>query len=151
MNLTGGEVTVGRVAKSTDHTLLGRGKTSFTDLSEAGAGRRQNILLGGWSGDGLILYNPATLLLVQAQSFIIASTIIPSSFKQNICGRGDIMFEAGRAEFLARCEWKPSSEPDLLGYIEAWWAADEGISFSNNPFSKNMVEHELPIQMGTSC
>jgi hypothetical protein len=37
------------------------------------------------------------------------------------------MFEVKRAELLKSIEWKPSPERDSLGYIEAWWAADEGI------------------------
>lgn len=35
------------------------------------------------------------------------------------------MFKAKRIELLDTSGWKPSPEHDLLGYIEAWWVADE--------------------------
>ncbi|KAK0622596.1 hypothetical protein B0T14DRAFT_150500 [Immersiella caudata] len=35
------------------------------------------------------------------------------------------MFEAKRVERLDRCRWEPSDNPDLLGFIEAWWVAEQ--------------------------
>jgi hypothetical protein len=42
-----------------------------------------------------------------------------------------------RTELLDTSRWEPSPERGLLGYIEAWWAADEGVSFLNNTLFKN--------------
>jgi hypothetical protein len=55
------------------------------------------------------------------------------------------MFKAKRNELLNKCRWEPSSERNSLGYIEAWWAADEGVSFLNNTLFENdkLTEHGL--------
>jgi hypothetical protein len=56
---------------------------------------------------------------------------------QNIRSRAWSMFKAKRTELLDTSKWEPSPERGLLGYIEAWWAADEGVSFLNTTLFKN--------------